>query len=202
MKPVIDIYFGSPLELASEKEFLDRLVSDLRSRGESAFIFANFHTGKNTLQVDFFVVTSKCACHIELKNYTAPVIGGVDGTWKLIKPDGDFTLDRNKNPYHQALNCKYGISDAMHKMARRDSSLLPPVKNRKFYSFIESVICIFPTVAAGSRISTDNKVRTKSYDDLLKFLLTHERNPGWNRKQWLQFAMYFGLEKAESFETE
>jgi energy-coupling factor transporter ATP-binding protein EcfA2 len=202
MKPVIDIYLGSPIEIPSEKQFLARLVSDLRSRDESAFIFANFHTGKNTVQVDFFVVTSKCACHIELKNYTAPVVGGVDGTWKLLAPNGDLVVDRNKNPYHQALNCKYAISDAMHEMARRDPSLSPKVKARKFYSLIESVICVFPVLAHGSRVLTDNKVRAKSYDDLLNFLLTHERHPGWNQDQWRQFAMYFGLEKAESFEPE
>jgi energy-coupling factor transporter ATP-binding protein EcfA2 len=202
MKPVIDIYLGSPIEIPSEKQFLARLVTDLRSRNESAFIFANFHTGKNTLQVDFFVVTSKCACHIELKNYTAPVVGGVDGTWKLLTPNGDLEVDRNKNPYHQALNCKYAISDAMHEMARRDSNLSPKVKGRKFYSLIESVVCIFPVLVPGSCVLTDNKVRAKSYDDLLNFLLTHERHPGWNQDQWRQFAMYFGLEKAESFEPD
>lgn len=202
MKPVIDIYLGSPIEIPSEKQFLARLVSDFHSRNESAFIFANFHTTKNTLQVDFFVITSKCACHIELKNYTAPVVGGIDGTWKLLTPKGDMQVDRNKNPYHQALNCKYAISDAMHEMARRDSTLSPKSKGRKFYTLIESVICIFPVLAPSSRIFTDNKVRAKSYDDLLNFLLTHERHPGWDRDQWRQFAMYFGLEKAESFESE
>lgn len=202
MKPVIDTYFGSPLEHASEKEFLERLTTDLLSHGESAFIFANFHTGKNSLQVDFFVVTSKCACHIELKNYTAPVVGSIDGPWKLITPSGELKVDRNKNPYHQALNCKYSISDAMHKMAERDPRRFPAVKGRKFYSLIESAICVFPRLVSGSRISTDNKVRTKSYEDLLKFLLTHERNPGWNRDHWRQLAMYLGLAKAESFEPE
>src|ERR1051325_2605370 len=100
MKPTIDIYLGSPIEQPSEQQFLLRLASDLRTRGESAIIFANFFAGPTHRQIDFFVVTSKCACHIELKSYTWPVFGRINGTWKLKSPAGELvSLEGHQNPY-------------------------------------------------------------------------------------------------------
>ncbi len=89
MKPTIDIYHGSLSNIVSEQTFLAQLSSDLLARGESGLIFANFFI--NSSQIDFFVVTDKCACHVELKNYSLPIIGDINGTWKLKEPDGELS---------------------------------------------------------------------------------------------------------------
>ena len=42
MKPTIDLFIGSPIELESEKDFLGKLSAELLARGQPALIFANF----------------------------------------------------------------------------------------------------------------------------------------------------------------
>jgi nuclease-like protein len=198
MKPTIDTYLGSPIEEESEKDFLSKLISDLRSRGEDAVVLANFHAGRLQLQVDFLVITSKCVCHVELKNYTRPIEGTYNGPWKLRMPDGKVTPVGDKNRYHQAKSCKFAISDELHALVKKDSSLPDIPSGKKFYQFIESVVCVFPEILPGSSIDkTDNKVRIKSYTDLAPFLITQNRNPGWRREHWIKFAMHLGLVRHE-----
>src|SRR5437588_3345436 len=114
MKPTIDLYCGAPIEIDSERVFLEKLTADLIVRGVSALIFANFYPPRNVHQIDFLVVTTSCVCHVELKKLTAPVSGGINGRWWLRMPDGSRSALDAKNPYRQALDAKYAINDQMH----------------------------------------------------------------------------------------
>jgi len=98
MKSTIDIYYGDPLGVESEKIFLERLRADLLALKAPALIFANFITPKNHRQIDFLVVTLGCACHVELKQLTAPVVGGPNGPWPLRMPDGSLQPLEAKTP--------------------------------------------------------------------------------------------------------
>src|SRR5688572_10099253 len=126
MNTTIDLFIGSPIELDSEKDFLGKLTADLTAQGESSLVFANFFPRKVPLQIDFLVVTAHCACHVELKKLTAPVIGGVNGRWSLRHPDGSLSPLEAKNPYRQALDGKLAISDEMHLFARASRSVPVP----------------------------------------------------------------------------
>jgi len=123
MKNTVDVFVGSPIEIESERLFLDELSSDLIKRGQSAIIFANFFNTCKPIQIDFFVVTSKCACHIELKNWTAPVFGNRNGPWSIAQADGTTKLLGKKNPYRQTIECKYAISDEMQKITNKDKTI-------------------------------------------------------------------------------
>lgn len=156
MKPTIDVYHGSLSTITSEQSFLARLSSDLKARGVSALIFSNFFV--NSRQIDFFVITDKCACHVELKNYSLPVLGKRNGTWKLRHPNGEISeLDERENPYHQTLNGKFALSDKMRSMASKHGGLPRPQPQTKFYETIESVICIYPELLPGSEVPNDRK---------------------------------------------
>lgn len=194
MKPTIDIYLGSPIQISSEEHFLSRLVSDLNDQGENSLIFANFFAGKTAIQVDFLIITSRCACHVELKNYTAPVIGAANGAWQLILPDGESSpLGERQNPYAQALSGKFAISDVMHTLAARQPSVPPPPVGKKFFKSIDSVVCIYPDLLPGSQVPSDHKVFVMGYTRLLDHLLSHEKNPGWSKENWIALAMEFQL---------
>jgi hypothetical protein len=171
MKPTIDLFIGSPIELESEKDFLGKLSAGLLARGQPALVFANFFPLKNPHQIDFFVVTSRCACHIELKRLTAPVIGGLNGWWSLRHPDGSLSPLEAKNPYRQALDGKHAISDEMHAFARIERSVPVRSSGGKFFKHFESVVCIFPEMLPGSSVYDDHKVRVRGFDSLLEFLV-------------------------------
>jgi Nuclease-related domain len=200
MKPTIDLFFGAPLEHESEKCFLGKLSEDLLAQSHSALIFANFFPPRYPYQIDFLVVTEQCACHVELKKLTAPVVGGINGLWSLQKPDNSLAPLEAKNPYRQALDGKYAISDQMRTFATADPSIPRPKNNRKYYEHLESVLCVFPELLPGSSVYQDRKVRVRGYRDLLTLLTHQQTNPGWSKDNWIGFAMHLGLIRAEDAE--
>ena len=130
---------AAPIEVESERLFLSTLCADLKARGQDALVLANFllppHNPFN--QIDFLVILKRLACHIELKNLTAPVSGEVNGMWHLLLPDGT-KKPLHANPYRQALNCKYAISDQMHRLAKRQASLVEPPNGTKFLRILKA----------------------------------------------------------------
>ncbi|WP_406698416.1 nuclease-related domain-containing protein [Singulisphaera sp. Ch08] len=198
MKTTIDLFIGSPIEHDSEKDFLEQLSAEFHARHQPALVFANFFPLRNPHQIDFLVVTASCACHVELKRLTAPVVGGLNGLWSLRRPDGSLMPLEAKNPYRQTLDGKLAISDEMHAFARTNPSLPVLAPGAKFFKHLESVVCVFPELLPGSSIPDDHKVRSRGFQGLLK--LFDERNthpPGWSRETWIAFAMHLNLTRID-----
>lgn len=201
MKPTIDIFCGSPIEIDSEKDFLGPLSADLSACGERALILGNFFPPPNPLQIDFLVVTARCACHVELKKLTAPVVGGVNGPWSLKQPNGTTVKLEIKNPYRQALDGKFAISDAMSQFARATRSVAVPAGGR-FVQRISSVVCVYPELLRGSEVFQDYKVGVVGYKGLLDILCQRDSNPGWSWSQWVAFAMHMSLVREDPDATD
>lgn len=191
----VDLFLGAPLQEPSEIQFLNTLCTHLGERKAQAIIFANFYTGRFKQQVDFLVITSNCACVVELKNYNVPVFGEINGPWELRNTDGTLIEELSeRNPYHQAREAKYAISDEMHWLSRDHPELPTPPENRKFFSMMESVVCIFPDIPSGSQVTLgDYKTHIKGYSKFLEFLFSSMNSPRWTKDDWLIFAMKLGL---------
>jgi hypothetical protein len=198
MNNVVEVFLGSTIENPSERSFLDRLTRDLGSRGEPGLIFANFYPVANpSLQIDFFVVTRRSVCHVELKNLTAPVVTTLNGPWKLKSPDGTLTTLDRKNPYHQARDCKYSLSDDMHRLAQNDASVPRPSTTRRFYKLFDSMVCIYPELLPTSDVNKDPYIRILGYAELLAFLSSGKPQHPWSKDHWIKFAMYLKLTHQE-----
>jgi energy-coupling factor transporter ATP-binding protein EcfA2 len=197
--PDILLFVGDLLEEPSEIQFLNRLSSDLIKLQKSAIIFTNFHAGKANQQIDFFVITPNCACVVELKNFTIPVFGQVNGPWELKSTDGTLVKSLGeRNPYHQALNAKYAISDEMHILLAGDPELAKPPGSKSYVYTIESVVCIFPEIPHGSNLTAgDFKAYVKGYGDFLKFLLVGGKSPGWTKYDWIKLANNLNLQQRD-----
>src|SRR5262245_33866186 len=199
MKTPIDLFIGAPLEIESEILFLDHLYASLEGWGEPVILCANFLTQRNPHQIDFLVVGPRCVCHVELKSLTAPIVGQVNGPWSLCLPGGQRRQLEGKNPYRQALDTKYALSDAMRDFAKRTPGL-PRPSDGQFYKTFETVVCVHPQLLPGSRVPSDHRVHVAGTDALLTLLRTRERAPGWSREQWLDFILHLGLERRQSDE--
>ncbi len=197
--PDILLFVGDLLQEPSEIQFLNRLTSDLHKRQQTAIIFTNFHIGKANQQIDFFVITPNCACVVELKSFTIPVFGQVNGPWELKSRDGNLVKSLGeRNPYRQALDAKYAISDEMHNLLAGHPDLPKPAGNRKYVSTIESLVCIFPEIPQGSNLTAgDFKAYVKDYADSLSFLLINVRSPGWTRDDWIKLANRLNLQQRD-----
>jgi hypothetical protein len=200
MNTTVDIYLGAPIAIESEREFLARLKSHLENQGRPGLILANFLLPPNrpAHQVDFLIVARPCVCHVELKQLTKPVVGSSNGPWSLREPDGSLTPLDAKNPFRQALDCKYVISDAMAHFAARARELRRLPQGKKFYSFFESVVCVYPNLLPSSAVPNQKWVRVMGYSELLDLLEGRDINPGWTLENWIEFAMHLGLVRQRS----
>ena len=195
----IAVHLGSPLENQSEREFLTRLCEDLQERRQEAIIFGNFSTRRNPLQIDFFIITQQCACLVELKNITCPVLGDTNGDWLLQLPDRSEKTIGSPNPYQQAVQCKYALSDEVESLVGKNDPNVPRTwGSKKFFTAIECVVCVFPSLKQGSKVPADYKAKVLDYLDLLNLLGSSRVNPQWNKQHWLTLASHLGLKRQVS----
>lgn len=189
----VEVFWGEEPRVESEKKFLRQLIADLNREGVSALILANFFTGSSSRQVDFLVITDNRVCHVELKGYREAIFGTTNGPWSSRRSDGALVVIDRQNPYTQALGCKMAISDDMHALADQDRRI-PRHTGERFFTRIDSVICVSPSLAEESQVPGDYKVQTLGYAEFWRLLVTPSRqHPGWKREHWLALVRRLAL---------
>jgi hypothetical protein len=114
------VFLGDPIKDPGERRVLSKLRQDLARLEIPALVFANFVApGRQQRQIDLLIRTPARLVNAELKvlDQSLPVIGGVNGPWQQCFADGAVRL-LDPNPYRQAHNGTYAISDAMRDHAR------------------------------------------------------------------------------------
>jgi hypothetical protein len=149
----IDVYIGAPLEHESERSFLNRIYDDLREVNRAAIILANFYPPTRPRQINFLVVTERCAGLIELKAFNQPVEGGINGEWGLVLPDGSRKKLPLPNPHEQVVQCKFALSDEVRKLSEKDPDQWLIPGNNPLYKAVEGMVCIYPEIQAGSTVT-------------------------------------------------
>jgi hypothetical protein len=192
----IEVFWSEPPREKSETQFLNQFQADLKRSGISATILANYFTASRSRQIDFLVITEKHVCHVELKQYPPLLIGGTNGPWSTRRPDGTLEEIDRQNPYTQAFDCKMAISDDMRVIAQQDSTVPQPARGAEFYRQIDSVVCIFPRLDAGSQVPDDFKVRTLGYAEFVRFLTAPGKHPGWTADHWAALIRMLQLTSA------
>ena len=155
-------------------------------------VLANFEltpAGKSR-QIDFVVITEQRAELIELKNLTAPVRGGFNGSWRIETSPGFFVPYPGPNPWEEAKGAKLALSDAIHDYAKRRPDVPKPMGGRYFRQFDASVT-IYPALVPGSQVCGGNyKAWIRSFADTLGALIARPFpvQPTWGIHDWRAFA--------------
>jgi Nuclease-related domain len=188
---VVEVFLGDPIRDRGELYVLNRLRGDLQRRGVPARVFANFvAAGRQQRQIDLLVATPTRLVHAELKAVAPelPLVGDANGPWQQLLPDGQ-RRPLDPNPYRQAHQGTYAISDVMRKLARRNQ--IPEAA--AFYKHIDTVVCLSPTIPAGSRFGPYKHVEVVGYDGLLARLVEAGPRPPWAGPHWEVFTRALGV---------
>jgi len=187
----VEVFLGNTIDEPAERRFLERLRADLERRGVRARIHANFVAGRTQRQIDFLIRTDYRLVHAELKtvDQSLPLVASINGPWAQQLPDGKLRL-HDRNYYRQAHEATFAISDAMHELANRGDV---PHFPGKYYSLIETVVCLSPDIPAGSRLDPYKYVNVVGYQQLLSLLTTAGPNPGWTAEHWDALARHLQL---------
>jgi hypothetical protein len=183
---VVDVFLGHPLVDSTEQQFLARLQHDLAAAGCPAVVLANVQLER---QVDFVVITDARACVLELKGWRDPVIARVNGRWQRIVEGNP--IDADGNPYRQAQECGFALSDLMRKLAKAGG--LPGPRSDKFVKDLDVLVCMYPAVDDRSSVEKHPWVRVLSYEDVLARLQRPGPRPEWSREEWDSLIRHLGL---------
>ncbi len=184
MKPTKPILIGDVLS-GSEAAVLRSLVSSFPE--PDTLFFANFHVDQQ--QIDFFVVTPTHAGLIELKHFTGPVFGEINGAWELIDAAGNrVPHSGSSNPYNQALKQTYALSDAMKTYRKR--ARVPDAEAGRYFRNFKTYVAIAPKIQPNSRVTSgDNKARILSADEVIERIRTTGHTSTWSVADWYAFAI-------------
>jgi hypothetical protein len=189
---VIQVFLGDPVGNASERQVLARLRADLTRRSIGAQLFANFVApGNGQRQVDLLAVTAHRVVHAELKqlDIASPLIARANGPWSQRLPGGEERrLDRNF--YRQAHDATYAISDVMREVTHAEPGL---ARVSRFYTTIDTVVCISPRIPPDSTIERYSHVALVDYNGLLERLMRPGPRPPWGEVEWSSFARRLGV---------
>jgi hypothetical protein len=191
----VEVFLGKPIDVASERQFLARLRRDLEALGVSARIFANLQVGPNgDRQVDFIVITRWRTVVIELKTFPGPILSGPrNGRWTVKVGDG--SVAERRNPLAQVLAASQHLSDELHGFASKED--VPGPSGRKFWTDLDAVACVFPSLADGSAWDPVKHVELIGYEDLLIRLQEAGPSVRWSQKEWDRFIRHMNLYRAE-----
>ena len=185
----VSVYLGHPIDDPTERCALGHLRRALAGCGPT-LILANFYAGPRQRQIDFLVATSHRTVHCELKGYTCPVVTSPNGPWQLRLRDGSLRA-LSGNPYDQARQGSYAISDAIAQM-------LPGQVRRPSFRDIDTVVCLYPEILPGSQVARFPYVAVLGFNDLLRRLLTPGPKIPWTAAEWDGFIRHLGLIPAEA----
>jgi hypothetical protein len=95
----VEIWYGRWPETPSEQDALMDLYQFLHAQSEHFLILVQFHPpGGN--EIDWVVVKSKFIGVVELKYARDKLVGGPEGEWEIIRPDGS-RMSLRSNPFKQ-----------------------------------------------------------------------------------------------------
>jgi hypothetical protein len=181
MEPTITILTGAPVS-GSEGRFLRQLYEDLA--GTEALILANFVARER--QIDFVVVTAVYAAMLELKTFPRPMFGERNGDWEYLDFAGKRV--RHPNPYQQAVQEKYHLSDEM-KLYRKKNPVAPGPSHDMFYEDFDAFVCVYPEIHRESRVTPgDHKIRVRSYVEIIDQIRSGSKASSWSLSNWRDFA--------------
>ncbi|HEY4074299.1 MAG TPA: NERD domain-containing protein, partial [Herbaspirillum sp.] len=147
--PLIRIFIGEPVQNRSEHDCLLSVCDALRKTGNWAYIFANFHAAGR--QIDLVVMMEKSTLVIEVKGYSLPVRGNMNGQWEQLGPHG---IRKTRNAYNQALDAKNAFCDEMRRV-------------RQIEGYPNGLVVAVPIIPEGSTLTSgDFKVSVIGLDQL------------------------------------
>lgn len=175
-------FSGGSTTNRAENACVRRLQRDLEIAATDAVLLRNIIVGPQRRQIDLIVATANTAVVIEIKGYIHPVSGGVNGPWSLERDDGNRQQLDGSNPYQQAVDNRFAVTDSLRATIGADVR-----------GAVGGMLCLYPAAPRGSAVpASDFKLAIGGYTDLVA-LLTVPRANALSLDRWVGFAEANGL---------
>ena len=182
----MQILIGNPVT-GTEAVVLRRLYETVK--GVDGLFLVNFYVGSR--QLDYMIVLPDYAALIELKSVSGSVFGGQNGSWSIRGFAGQKRECPGLNPWRQAHEQAFALSDEMARYQKAYPNVPPPLKTRFYYEF-DAIACIYPAIEPESEIDiTSFKAKVLGYEDVVATLRSQNKTSSWQLSDWERFAKEF-----------
>ncbi len=166
----VQVWVGEIPEHTQEREAIVALARGLARLDELYLVLANFTVGGQA--VDLAVFKHNGGFVIELKHCDGKVVGGVNGRWQVIGPNGEVhTINPDRrNPYNQVISYFYRLSNFLNQ--HRSEFLSEHRAESVDFRTCRRLVVISPEVHPESEVVLDWKVDLKGLDELPTYLVT------------------------------
>lgn len=146
----VELWYGSKPEHPSEQNVLIELYDFLQSQPEHYVVMSNFYAGRSN-EIDLVIMKPGACFLVELKHIWSKIIGGREGTWKFVRPDGSEKEFRNafKQVRSNSFAWQDWCRDHCGEIERASSCKHDP----RDFEPLEYVV-IFPDLDSASEITT------------------------------------------------
>lgn len=173
----VEIYIGAPVEHASERAILDRLVHLLSAARRPAIVLANISIKGR--QIDTIAATDSLVLVVEAKGSSRAVRGGENGPWQVRVASGQWKDFRN--PYIQTRDAALAIRDAMRSFGGTE------------VPYPAAALVFVPGISPNSEpYAGDFKVSVVGLDGL-EATLGRQQQGAWPMERWRAFAEHLRL---------
>lgn len=166
----VQVWVGEIPEHSQEREAIVALARGLARLDDLYLVLANFTVGGQA--IDLAIFKRDGGFVIELKHCDGKVVGGVNGRWQVIGPNGEVHVinpDR-RNPYNQVISYFYRLSNFLNQ--NRGEFLSEHRAGAIDFRTCRRLVVLAPTIPPGSEVILDWKVDLKGLDELPTYLVT------------------------------
>lgn len=148
----VELWYGSRPHNPAEQKTLVELYQYLLPQADHFVLLLNFHPGRGN-EIDLVVLKENAIFLAELKHAWDPLVGGREGKWKAIKPNGkEVVLNPDRpNPFNQVQTNYF----AWKKWCETHCDEISAGVVRSWpvdYSEVMTFIVFYPDLPEGSRI--------------------------------------------------
>jgi hypothetical protein len=162
----VELWYGRQPDNPAEQNILIDLNDFLRAQAEHFVVLSTFHAGRN--EIDLLVLKQQAWFVAEIKHVWGKVIGGQEGHWECVQPDGSLKPLPSDNPFRQVRSHHHGLRDWLKDnfhMIRPSVLSNKPFDLEKFHPL--QYIVLYPEIPRDSQI--DIKEPYVQVVDLHKF---------------------------------
>lgn len=143
---------------------------------------------------DFVLVTDYRVVQLDQKVFPGPVVDGpTNGPWSIRV--GTKRVEEWRNPLVQALDATYALSNEMQTF--RAAAGVPGPSAGKYYRDIDTLVCAYPSLPAGSRVRSRAHVTVLGYGELLERLQKPGPTLPWSEEDWDALRRHLNLYREE-----
>ena len=154
----VQMWIGNVPEYSSERKAIVALARALDELSDLYVLLVNFNVF-DAGAVDLVVLKKNGIFVVDLKHCEGKVVGGINGDWKIVNPQGDVVKVLNEgrqNPYDQVMRYRYGLLNFLNQ--NKTQFLSGQKASQVDLRRIKSTVVISPELHPDSEINVDWKV--------------------------------------------